>query len=710
MKFIIKQLLSFFYKIKVENKEVLKQKYDKKIYMCNHQSFLDGLILGCFLPDKPVFVVHTTVLKNPLFRMILKLVDHYAVDPTNPMAIKKIVSLVNKGRPVVIFPEGRITTTGSLMKIYDGTAFIAEKTKATLIPIQLDGLIRSKFSKVSSDYPKSYFPKVSFFVDQPTTIQINPELTSKMKRKEAGEELRKIMQNAKVKAAKSDTLYSKLLGSRAIFGDHYNLVEDITQNEFDYKTINKMSIAMGLFINKYVPENDYFGVLLPNMAPTLGVIFGSASQKRIPALMNFTAGIDAWTAAVQMTEMKHVITSKAFIEKAKLQDKLDQLKQETNVQVLFLEDIKASLTFKDKMKILYYTKFPSGFENDSITTEDPAVLLFTSGSEDKPKGVLLSHENILTNILQVSSVVDFNPSDKVLNALPMFHSFGLTIGSLLPVLNGTKVFLYPTPLHARIIPEIAYDRGCTVLLGTSTFLSNYAKHAHAYDFHKVRYVVAGAEKLSAQTRNTWFEKFGLRILEGYGSTECAPVISTNTPFACQFDTVGQLLPGMEMKLKEISGIDNGSELLVKGKNVMIGYLKWDQPKLIQFPYPEGETEKWYSTGDIVQVNNGFIKIVGRKKRFAKIAGEMISLESIEKAINSFTTKPYAIVSKKDESRGETVILVTQDTELTRDTLKNAIKQAGLPDFATPREIIVADIPMLGTGKTDYVTLNKLYSV
>lgn len=471
-----------------------------------------------------------------------------------------------------------------------------------------------------------------------------------------------------------------------------------------------MSIAMGLFINKYVPENEYFGVLLPNMAPTLGVIFGSTSQKRIPSLMNFTAGIDAWIAAVQMTEMKHVITSKAFVEKAKLQDKIEQLQKETNVQILFLEDIKSSLTFKDKMKILYYTKFPQGFEVNTITTEDPAVLLFTSGSEDKPKGVLLSHENILTNILQVSSVVDFNPSDKVLNALPMFHSFGLTIGSLLPVLNGTKVFLYPTPLHARIIPEIAYDRGCTVLLGTSTFLSNYAKHAHPYDFHKVRYVVAGAEKLSVQTRNTWFEKFGIRILEGYGSTECAPVISTNTPFACQFDTVGQLLPGMEMKLKDISGIDNGYELLVKGKNLMIGYLKWDQPKVVQFPYAEGETEKWYSTGDIVQVNNGFIKIVGRKKRFAKIAGEMISLESIEKAINSFTTKPYAIVSKKDESRGETVILVTQDTELDRETLKTAIKQAGLPDFATPREIIVADIPMLGTGKTDYVTLNKLYSI
>jgi acyl-[acyl-carrier-protein]-phospholipid O-acyltransferase/long-chain-fatty-acid--[acyl-carrier-protein] ligase len=336
--------------------------------------------------------------------------------------------------------------------------------------------------------------------------------------------------------------------------------------------------------------------------------------------------------------------------------------------------------------------------------EEPAVVLFTSGSEGKPKGVVHSHKSILSNISQIMAILDFSPTDKFMMVLPIFHAFGFT-GSMLPVLNGIKIHLFPSPLQYKVIPEVIYDRGCTVFFATSTFLGNYAKFAHPYDFYKLRIVVAGAEKLNEEVRRTYTEKFGIRILEGYGATECAPVLSANTPMANLNGSVGQFVPGLEHKLESVPGIDAGGLLHVRGENVMKGYYLFDNPGVLNPP-----EDGWYNTGDIVEVDaQGFIHIKGRVKRFAKVAGEMVSLEVVEKiACTAAPEHQHAASTQADVQRGENIVLFTSDPGLKREDLQIVAKNLGTPEIAIARKIIhVEELPLLGTGKTDYVTLKKM---
>ena len=680
--------------------------HEHLLIVANHESFLDGLLLGLFLPIDPVFVVHTSIANSFWFRILLSQVDYLAVDPTSPMAMKKVIRLIESGRPVVIFPEGRITLTGSLMKVYDGPAFVAAKTGATVIPVRLDGASRSYFSRLSGRHPKEIFPKIKLTVLPEAHFPMPEAATAKLRRRKAGEQMRRLMQEMIFASRPEQTIYTALCDAAEIFGRGRRPFEDVKQIEYSYTDLLKMALILARQVERLTKPGERVGLLLPNLVPTLGLIFGLSARRRVPAMLNYTAGVDAMQAACDGAEIRTVITSRAFVEQGKLTDKLAGLK---GVQVHYLEDIREQIGLADKLWLIGYAiHFPRAFELKT-SPEEAAVVLFTSGSEGKPKGVVLPHRAILANIAQIRAVIDFSVYDKVLNALPIFHSFGLTAGALLPVLNGASLFLYPSPLHYRVIPELAYDRGCTVLFGTSTFLANYAKFANPYDFYRLRYVVAGAEKLSEAVRSQWFEKFGLRIFEGYGATETAPVIAVNTPMAYKTGTVGNLLPGIEHRLLPVSGIEHGGILHVRGPNVMSGYLKADQPGVLQAPASE-LGEGWYETGDVVQIDDeGFVKIVGRVKRFAKIAGEMVSLEVAEKvAVATSPDKAHAVSSQPDAGKGEALVLFTTDGELSRELLAGKARELGVPELAVPRKIHrVESLPLLGTGKVDYVTLKRL---
>ena len=702
-KAVLRTLTRVLFRIDVEG--TLPPQPERLLVIANHESFLDGLLLGLYLPMNPVFVVHTTVAKSRWFRLILSLVDYLAVDPTSPMAMKKVVRLLESGRPVVIFPEGRITTTGSLMKTYDGPAFVAARTGASILPIRLEGAARTWFSRVSGKAPKRLFPKIRLAIQPLTRIAMPEAPTARERRRKAGEAMRRVMQEMVFASRPRQTLFEALLDTAAIHGRGRRLVEDLKQEEYSYGDLLKMSLALGRLVARETAQGENVGILLPNLAPTLALVVGLPAFGRTPAMLNYTAGVDGMQAACTAAEVVTVLTSRAFVEQARLGDKLASLQ---GIRLIYLEDLRAAMTLSDKLWLMLWA-MPFPYAATRIgSAEDPAVVLFTSGSEGKPKGVVLSHRALLANIAQIRAVVDFSVDDKILNALPLFHSFGLTAGGLLPLFSGANVFLYPSPLHYRVIPELAYDRGCSVLLGTSTFLANYAKHAHPYDFYRLRYVIAGAEKLAEPVRELWFEKFGIRIFEGYGATETAPVMAVNTPMAFRRGTVGQFLPGVQARLEPVPGIARGGMLHVSGPNLMSGYLRFDRPGVLQPPASSAGTG-WYETGDVVEVDDdGFVRIVGRVKRFAKIAGEMVSLEVVEKiAAAAAPAAQHAASTQADAAKGEALVLFSTDPALAREALVSAARVQGASELAVPRKIVTVDaLPLLGTGKIDYVTLKQ----
>jgi acyl-[acyl-carrier-protein]-phospholipid O-acyltransferase/long-chain-fatty-acid--[acyl-carrier-protein] ligase len=446
-------------------------------------------------------------------------------------------------------------------------------------------------------------------------------------------------------------------------------------------------------------EGKTLGVMLPNANGAAVTLLGLMSAGRIPAMINFTAGATNILAACRAAEITTIVTSRGFVEKAKLDNLVSALS--ADVRFVYLEDVRAGVGTLDKIRAL----LSSGKPILKRGASDPAAILFTSGSEGVPKGVVLSHANMLANAAQAAARIDFGRTDKVFNVLPVFHSFGLTVGLVLPLVSGVPVYLYPSPLHYRIVPELVYGVNATILFGTDTFLAGYARAAHAYDFRSLRYILAGAEPVKESTRRTYMEKFGIRILEGYGVTETAPVLAINTPMFNRFGTVGRLMPGMEAKLEPVPGVENGGRLFVRGPNVMLGYLRPENPGVLEPP-----AEGWHDTGDIVSIDpEGFISIKGRAKRFAKIGGEMISLAAVEAlAAELWPDALSAVASLPDQRKGERLVLVTEKAQATRAAFQAFAKGKGASDLMIPAELIVVDkVPVLGSGKVDFAGVTRL---
>ncbi|MCB1827277.1 MAG: acyl-[ACP]--phospholipid O-acyltransferase, partial [Coxiellaceae bacterium] len=699
---VVKWLLVSLYRIKVKGMENYKEVTGRHIIVANHTSFIDALIISAFLPGKITFAINTHIAGQWWLKPFLSLVDAFQIDPTKPMSTKSLIKAVKNGKTVMIFPEGRITVTGSLMKIYEGPGLIADKTGAQVVPIRIEGAQYTPFSRLRGMVKLRWFPKIRLTILPPRTFTIPDDIRGRRRRAYISEQLYDVMTEMLFESSPyNNHLYQALLNAKSIYGGKKVIAEDIERKPLTYRKLIMRSLILGRYLKNSTRTYETVGVLLPNTVNTLTVFFALQAYSRIPAMLNFSSGASAVVKACATASMKKIYTSKRFISLARL-EAIDLALKEAGIDVVYLEELVQKISIFTKIAGFLSSlsaKRHFNHYNRESRADDAAVVLFTSGSEGTPKGVVLSHANIQANRFQLGSRIDFSSRDIVMNALPMFHSFGLNAATLLPVLSGIKVFFYPTPLHYRIIPELTYDINATMLFGTDTFLANYGKFCHPYDFYSVRFVVAGAEKLKDNTRQLWNEKLGIRIFEGYGATETSPVLSVNTPMQYKAGSVGRFLPGIEYKLEPVPGIDEGGRLWVKGPNVMLGYMLLDYPGQVLAP-----KDGWYDTGDVVNVDGqGFVTIIGRVKRFAKVAGEMVSLTAIENIVSSlWPDAKHAVVTQPDDRKGEKLILVTTCEEVDKQSIRNTLKQQQLSELLLPRDIVVMkNIPLLGSGKVDY---------
>jgi acyl-[acyl-carrier-protein]-phospholipid O-acyltransferase/long-chain-fatty-acid--[acyl-carrier-protein] ligase len=695
-------VLGLCFRVEVRGMEHYTQARDRVLIVANHTSFLDAALIAAFLPEKITFAVNTYIARVWWMQPFLSLVDALPLDPANPLATKVLIDLLKKGARCMIFPEGRITVTGALMKIYEGPGMIADKSGAILLPIRIEGAQYTIFSRLKGKVRIRWFPKITLTILPPHEFNIPDEIKGRKRRQVASAQLYDVM--SEMMFDSSDyrrTLFDVFITARKIHGRRQIIAEDIERKPMNYGQFLLRCFALGRVLRRMFPGQQILGILLPNSSVTAVTFFALQAFGKTPAMINFSAGGAQMVLACEMARVRTVLTSRRFVKMGKLEAAIGTL-TEAGIGVAYLEDIGASVRAWDKGFGLLASWFPAtvhGRTGRGAAADDPAVVLYTSGSEGAPKGVALSHANILANCSQLASRIDFGPQDKVLNVLPMFHAFGLTGGTLLPILNGIKTFYYPSPLHYRIVPELIYDTNATVMFGTDTFLSAYARFANPYDMNSIRYIFAGAEKLKEETRRVYADKYGVRVLEGYGATETSPVMSINTPMQNRTGSVGRLLPGISWRLEPVAGIDDGGQLFVKGPNVMLGYFKADAPGQIQ-PPPEG----WYDTGDIVAMDEqGFIFIKGRTKRFAKIGGEMVSLSAVEAAVSRlWPDHAHAVVNVPDAKKGEQIVLLTDYQAATRDELVRFLRTEKMTELAAPRRVmVVVAVPVLGTGKADY---------
>ena len=497
------------------------------------------------------------------------------------------------------------------------------------------------------------------------------------------------------------SVFQAVVEARREFGGGTIALVDFDDRKLTYDDIIRASFALGSALKKGTQAGECVGVMMPTGAGGALAFLALSAIGRIPTMLNFTSGVAGLKSALRTAQVKRIVTARRLIEVAGLQDLIAGL---SGTEILYLEDVRQNLSLADKLTAVAGKMAPAllAAKPDPKST---AVILFTSGTEGEPKGVALSHENILANVAQVQAHIELFRDDVLFNPLPVFHCFGLTVGTLVPLIAGIRVICHPSPKQPKEIVRRIHQHKATILLTTDTFINQYARTADGDELASLRMAVCGAERLRDETRAFIRRKSGITLLEGYGVTETSPVAAANQIESNHPGTVGRLMPGMEARLEPVEGIPGAGRLFLRGPNIMLGYIRPDAPGKIVPP-----EDGWHDTGDVVSIDDdGLIAIRGRLKRFAKIGGETVSLAVVENiAAALWPEHSHAAVAVPDGRKGEQIVLVTTAPEVRREELTGWARNHGVSELAVPRRVLyAAAIPLLATGKTDYVAIGKM---
>lgn len=722
VRFLIIVLTHTVYKLRVRGAENIPEK-GPALLVANHVSFVDGLLITSCTSRFVHFMMHEDYYRYPLLYPFVKWAGFIEVPSSGKPKrtaemIRETRKILERGEVVCIFPEGKITRNGIMNEFKKGMGKILPKDiDVPIIPVRMGMLWGSIFSyyygKIKLRMPKELPHPASVTIGRPA-----PKDTSPFRIRQI---LSELAAETEMEPRDEERPLHYRFAKRAKFHPFKKTLKDFDGAEISNLSLFIRAAILSREIKKMATKDDkYVGVMLPNTSVAAISILGVMLADKIPAILNFTASKETLAASVEKADLNCILTSRKFLKKANIEEL---------PQMIFLEDVAKRVTRSQKIWMtLAFIFFPHQEIMNYLAPEThrdvfkTAVLLFSSGSTGAPKGVMLSHHNINSNVYSCLRIMGWSSTDKIVGNLPLFHSFGITTNFWIPLMTGAKVVYLPNPLDGAAVGRAIEENNLTILLATPTFLQSYMRKCSKEQLKSLRLVITGAEKLRKDIAEKFKSMTGLAVVEGYGCTELSPIVAINVAFSIMRigtspgkpGCIGPPMPGMCVRIgnpetwEELPPGEEGL-LLVKGPNVMQGYLK-DQEKTADVI-----RDLWYNTGDIAKMDlDGYITITGRLSRFSKIGGEMVPHEMVEKAIYEILQSDkrcVAVCGAPDKSKGEKLVVIhTCDMEMKPEEIIEKLRQTDLPNLWMPRASSfyeVFELPLLGSGKLDLAKITEL---
>ncbi len=720
VRFVVWLLTHTIYRIRVVNKENVPSQ-GGALLVSNHVSLVDALVILVSIQRPVRFMIGRDVYKtkifNPLFRLAKSIPISNADGPKEQLKSLRLArEAVENGELVCIFAEGRLTRIGNILKFNKGLEYIMSGIDCTIVPVHLDRIWGSIFSFEGG----RYYYKIPKVIPYPLTVTFGKPLPAKTTAFEVRNRVRELGAEAFPYRLEERWTLPEAFWREARYHPDQFCMSDSGGRVLSYGQALVAAVSLSDRLKSRFQKEKFVGILIPPSVGAALVNIAVSMLRKAPVNMNYTSSGEALRSIVQQCGMRTVITSRKFVEKTGV---------EIPAEPLFIEDVLSSIRLKHKalavFKSIIYPRWIS-FQmifgrrrNRSI--DDLATIMFTSGSTGDPKGVMLTHANITSNLEGLYQVFNVDSRDTVLGILPFFHSFGFTAALWFPLVCGMGVTYHANPLDAKVVGDLARRYRATIMMCTPTFLSAYTRRCEADDFKSLRLVVVGAEKLRQSIAQAFREKFNLEPMEGYGCTELSPIVSLNLPDyeekgpvqkAHKPGTIGMPLPGVAVKIVDQEtgqgkGPDEEGLLLVKGANVMRGYL--NQPEKTAAVIRDG----WYMTGDVAKLDeDGFITITDRLSRFSKIGGEMVPHIKVEERIHMAlkAEEPVCVVTAvPDSKKGERLIVLCR-AALDADRVLEELNASDVPKLWIPARTAfyrVEDFPLLGSGKLDLGAVKRL---
>ncbi|HEX9045685.1 MAG TPA: acyl-[ACP]--phospholipid O-acyltransferase [Verrucomicrobiae bacterium] len=723
LRFVLWCVTNSVYRIRVVGRDNIPSK-GGALFVCNHLSFADALLLIAST-DRPIrFLMYKGIYENRWIKPFARILNAIPVSSEQRPrelihALQTASDALCNGEVVCIFAEGQITRIGQLLPFQRGFERIMKNVEAPIIPVALDGVLGSPTSfergKMVRRFPER--------LPHPVTVSFGAPLPPTASHVEVRETVQELIADAwQFRRERMDPMPRNFVRSARRHPRRF-FMADATSGALKFGPALGRTIFLARRLKSIWRGQKMVGILLPPSVPGALVNYAAFLCGKVPVNLNYTLSEETIAACARQCNLETVITSRKFLEKIKLTPP---------GKVIFLEDAAAQPAFTEKLAAWLLAKFAPFFllkrvagQEREVALDDLATVIFSSGSTGEPKGVMLTHYNILSNLEQFSHILNFTHHDKLLGILPFFHSFGFTVTLCMPPEVGAGVVFHPNPLDSRVIGELVRQYSVTILLTTPTFLQIYMRGVPSSDFGSVQLIIVGAEKLTERLADAVEQYFGIRPLEGYGTTECAPAVAVNImdfraagfhQIGGKRGKIGRVLPGMMAQIvdpedpwsgKRVNAGEPGM-LLVRGPNVMHGYL--GQPQKTDDVLRHG----WYCTGDVATVDeDGFLQITGRLSRFSKIGGEMVPHLKIEERLQELagTAETMFVVSGvPDEKKGERLVVLHRMSEAELPGCLEKFAASDLPNLWKPKADAfyrVENFPLLGTGKLDLRGVKEL---